>query len=331
MPANLPPQYYEAKKGFESAKTYEEKIEHLQEMLSIMPKHKGTNRLRGDLRAKLSKLRNKAEQESISSKKKGPGFYIRREGAGQVVIVGTPNVGKSSLLDAYTNAQPEIAPYPFTTHIPSVGMMPFKNIQIQLVDTPAISEDFIEPNVINLSRGCDVILLVLDMSSDDVLEHLELPKNKLRNSKVELIIDGIDREYDEAGWIYKKTIVLGNKCDCEGANERLEVLKELYGEDFPIKMISAKKGKGLESLKEMIFDVLDIIRIYPKSPREKIDRDNPIVLPEGSSVIEAAEALHKEFAENLKFARIWGEGRYDGQNIGVDEILHDEDVLEFHI
>lgn len=331
MPANLPPQYYETKKRFESANTYEEKIEHLEEMLSIMPKHKGTNRLRGDLRAKLSKLKDKVEQERRSSKKKSHGFRIRKEGAGQVVLIGAPNVGKSSILAAYTNAKPEIASYPFTTHMPSVGMMPFKNIQIQLVDTPAIGEDFIGPEVINLSRSCDIILFVLDMSSDDVLEHLESPQNKLSESKVKLITNGIEKKSDDPGWAYKKTIVLGNKSDKEGTNERLEVLRELYGEDFPITMISAKEGKGLESLKKKIFDYLEVIRIYPKSPREEIDRDNPIILPEGSCVIDAAEALHKEFARNLKFARIWGKGKYDGQNIGMEEPVHDKDVLEFHI
>jgi len=332
MPANLPPQYYEAKRRFERAKTYEEKIKYLKEMLAIMPKHKGTNRLQADLRAKLSKLKMRAE-ESHSSKKKSHGFHIKKEGAGQVVLIGAPNVGKSSILDAYTNVEPEIASYPFTTRMSIVGMMPFENIQFQLVDIPAISEDFIEPYVIDLVRNCNVVLLVLDMSSDDVLEHLEGPQNILDKSKVTLITNEKDnKRADEPGRVFKKTIVLGNKSDKEGANERIAVLRELYGEDFPIMMISAKERKGLESLKRKIFDALDIIRIYPKSPRDNnVDRDEPLILEKGSCVIDAAEALHKEFAENLKFVRIWGKGKYDGQSIGIDDMLHDEDILEFHI
>jgi len=331
MPANLPPQYYEVKKQFESAKTYEEKVKYLKEMLSIMPKHKGTNRLRGDLRAKLSKLQKRAE-ESRTQKKSSHSFSIRKEGAGQVVIIGAPNVGKSSLLKAYTNAIPDIANYPFTTIIPIVGMMPFDNIQIQLVDTPAISEDFIEPYVIDLVRNCDLVLFVLDMSSDKLLEHFDEPQGKLDKSKITLVINEkkVERT-DEPGRVYKKTIVLGNKSDIQGANERLAILQELYSEDLPVIMISVKENKGLESLKKMIFDSLDIIRVYTKSPRENADRNNPIVLNKGSTVLEAAEDLHREFAENLKFARIWGEGRYDGQRIGVDEVLHDEDILEFHV
>ena len=137
MPANLPPQYFAAEKRFRAAKTIPEKIEALEAMLAIMPKHKGTDKLRADLRGRMAKLSAEAERARATSRK-GTSHYIRKEGAGQAVLVGLPNVGKSQLVAALTEATPEIGEYPFTTRSAIIGMMPFENVQIQLIDLPPL-------------------------------------------------------------------------------------------------------------------------------------------------------------------------------------------------
>ena len=117
MPANLPPDYKAAERRFREAKTTEDKIAALQEMMAIIPKHKGTDKLRADLRRRLSKL--KAEQAQPSKKgRKGPSYHIPKEEAPQVALIGSPNTGKSAFVTATTNATPEVANYPFTTRVP---------------------------------------------------------------------------------------------------------------------------------------------------------------------------------------------------------------------
>ena len=162
MPANLPPPYFEAEKRYREGKTAEKKIEALEEMLTIMPKHKGTDKLRADLRKRIAKHKSDARQ------KKGPAkgvtaYNIEREGAAQVIIVGPPNVGKSSIVAALTNAKPEVADFPHTTWKPTPGMANFENIQFQLIDTPAVPTEFIDPGLTDLLRRTDIIVVVVDI------------------------------------------------------------------------------------------------------------------------------------------------------------------------
>ena len=98
MPANLTPEYFKAERWFRTATTNEEKILAVERMLAVMPKHKGTDHLKADLRRKLSKLK-----ESPAKKGKGKHadiFYVQRSGVGQIVLLGTPNCGKSSIVGA---------------------------------------------------------------------------------------------------------------------------------------------------------------------------------------------------------------------------------------
>src|SRR5512138_3814223 len=170
MPANLTAQYKEAEARYRAAVGYEEKLEALREMLALLPKHKGTEKLQADLRKRLSKLEDE-EAHVAKSGHRGPDVgHVKREGAGQWVLLGPPNAGKSSLLAALTHAHPEIAEYPFTTRLPQPGMMPFEDVLVQLVDTPAVPAGHTEAWLPNLARNADGLLLVLDVAADDLEE-----------------------------------------------------------------------------------------------------------------------------------------------------------------
>jgi len=337
MPANLTPQYLKVRKEYELAKTTEEKIAALNEMLAIIPKHKGTDKLRASLRTNLSKLKKEEQQSRSKGGRRTDEYHIKRQGPGQAILVGAPNVGKSKILDSLTNANPEVADYPFTTQKPIVGMIPFENIHIQLVDTPPVIDGAILPQVAEIIRHTDLALLVVSLGSDDALEEIESVRSGLEQANVKLTLEAFEEdkieEYSEEELLLNrvKTIIVGNKSDLENASERLDVLRELYAEEFPVISISAETGDGLNQLKEQIYKLLDIIRVYTKAPSKPVDKTDPIILPKESTVIDAAEQLHKDFASELKFARIWGQGRYDGQSVSRDEILGDEDILEFHV
>ena len=329
MPANLPPQYYEAEKRFRLARTDKEKLAILKEMWAIMPKHKGTDRLQGELKAKLSQLK----KEMQTKKKSGKSFYshhIEKEGAAQVVLIGLPNVGKSQIVTSLTNATPQVASYPFTTREPLVGMMPFKDIKIQLIDTPPITEEFIEPWLPEIVKYADYVILVVDLGKEEVLNQINVILKRLEQSKVKLTAKEEENDVLNAHF-YKKTMIVGNKNDIPDAEEHLEVLKDLHGDNFPLLSISAKEREGLQELKRKIYEELAIFRVYTKESGKSADMDDPIVLKKGSRLIDAARVIHKDFAFKLKYAKVWGSSKFDGQKVDRNHLLEDGDVVEFHL
>jgi ribosome-interacting GTPase 1 len=329
VPANLPPHYFEAEKRYRAASTPQEKIRAIEEMIRIMPKHKGTDRLHGDLKKKLSKLRAEAQKKQ-SGGKRGYHYHVEKTGAGQVALVGPPNCGKSKLLDTLTNAAPEVADYPFTTRMPTSGMMRFENVQIQLVDLPPISRDFTEGWVFSIIRNADVIFLVLDLSDHDLLEVWDMVFEELRKAKI--VPEGRSTpEGVEPGFILKKALVIGNKSDLPEAIENGSVLDELYGNLFDILRISALSVESAKDAAQKGFELLDVLRTYTKTPGKPPDLDDPVILKKGATVLDFAEQIHKDFRQKLKFARIWGKDKHDGQKVQRDYLVVDGDVIEFHI
>lgn len=327
MPANLPPQYHQAEQRFREARTIPEKIEALEAMLAIIPKHKGTEHLQGDIKRRMAKLRAEAEKKGG---RRGFSMAVEREGAGQVVLVGAPNAGKSSLVSRLTNARPEVADYPFTTRRPVAGMMPYENIQIQLVDLPAISPEYMEPWVPGLVRPADLVLLVADLGRMDMIEQVDAVEGILEGGRITLAGDP-GKAPAEAGRSAKKTLLVANKADVSGAADALEILKEFYAGRCPILEVSAREGKGLEELKAAIYGALGILRVYTKPPGKEASLGAPVVLPVGSTVLDFAAAIHKDFASQLKYARIWGKGLYEGQKVQRDFALREGDIVELHI
>ncbi|MFW5940636.1 MAG: GTPase [bacterium] len=325
MPTNLPPEYYDAEERYREAQTPEEKVSRLEELISTVPKHKGTDHLRADLRRKLSELKKAGQRPKTVSRHESV-FHIDREGAGQVAVIGPPNSGKSSLVDGLTNATPQVAVYPFTTWEPTPGMMPFENIQIQLIDTPPLSEEHIEPELLDLIRRADLMLLVIDIQ-DFPIEQLEesmallrrhniVPRHQYQQESFERYVSAIP------------LLVLVNKVDDESCQEDYQVFCELLDGEWPLLPVSLKSGFNVEQLKRTLFEKLEIIRVYSKPPARDADLNAPFVLKQGSTVETFAAKVHQDFVKNLKAARMWGAGVFDGQMVGRDHVLHDGDIVE---
>ncbi len=324
MPANLPPQYFEAEKVFRAAKTAPEKIAAIEDMLAIMPKHKGTDHLRAELRARIAKLTQSMGMKAAIHRES---MLIDKEGAAQVVVIGLPNAGKSQLVSSVTNASPAVADYPFTTHTATPGMMEFENIQIQLIDTPPLVPQAIEFWLPHMLLRADALLVFVDLSIDP-LAQVKTIISELGNMRI-----GIGIEKAEEGVVLnqKKALIAGNKIDLPQARQNYKALEDKYGNKIPIIAISAKAGVGLEELKRRIYQMLDIIRVYTKAPGGKPDLNDPIILNRGSTLADAAAQVHKDFLQELKYARVWGSGKHDGVMVKRDHVLQDGDVMELHI
>jgi ribosome-interacting GTPase 1 len=323
VPANLTPQYHDAEERFKQATEHGEKVEALREMIALLPKHKGTEKMLADLRQRLSKLEREPEHAPRGPRRADPG-HVRREGAGQWVLLGPPNAGKSSLLAALTNASPEIADYPFTTRTPQPGMMEFEDVQVQLVDAPAVAAGRTEPYMTNLVRNADGVLLVLDVAADDVDASARLLLDLL--SKARIWPRSCPRPPDASPFLLVKPVfALGNKCDQDDGTFAA-LAREAVGADLPFFSVSATQGDGLERLRELLFRELNRIRVYGKEPGHKPDMDRPYVLPEGATVRDFALHVHKELAERLKFARIWGHAKFDGQQVDRHHVLADREL-----
>ena len=325
MPANLTPDYYKAEKWFKSATTTEEKILALEEMLAVIPKHKGTDHMRADLRKKLSKLKE------VPVKKGGAKhvdiFYIPKSGAGLVVLIGTPNCGKSSIVGLLTNAKVNIADFPYATNAPVPGMFKFEDIQIELVDMPPITAEYSAPGQVGAYRNCDLIAIVIDLSSD-IQEQLDVSLDFLDSRRL-LINETTDTEDKQGNKLGKKAFCIGTKCDL-APDDAFEKLKLLCDRNFEFVKLSTKTLHGTEALAKDLFKLLNIIGVYTKKPGKKADMTDPFTLPAGSTIYDLARAIHRELAEKLKYARIWGTGVHPGQNVQRTHILCDKDVIELH-
>ncbi|UCD70540.1 MAG: TGS domain-containing protein [Syntrophobacterales bacterium] len=330
MPANLPPQYFEAERQYREARSIPEKIKAVESMLAIMPKHKGTDKLRGQLRSKLSKLKLELEKKGGIGRREYV-FNVKREGTAQVLLLGFPNVGKSQLVLALTNANAEVGDYQFTTRKPIPGMMPFENIQIQLVDAPPINFEIGEAWLSPMVRNADALIIMVDLDGDPVAQ-MEEVLAKLEGMRIkpigfgdEIIHAGEERFFEQ-----KRALIAANKLDLDGVRGQYEMLRERFGRSFAVFPLSAQRGIGMEDLKRGIFEALDIMRVYTKPPGKEPDFSEPVILKKGSTVEDAAYSVHKDFVRKMKFARIWGSEKYQGQMVKKDYMLQDGDVIEFH-
>jgi len=323
MPANLTPMYRKAEETFRQAKTTAEKLAALEEMYSLLPKHKGTEKMQADIKRRISKLREAGEQT------KAHGgidlFHVDKHGAGQFVLLGTPNSGKSALVGSLTKAHVTVAPYPFSTHAAVPGMMPFEDIQIQLVDLPPVTAEGPMPGMVGALKAADGIILCVDLAAD-VLEQMEVCMGLLGARG----IVPLGRQAPEGG-VAKRMLIVGTKVDLPGAADNFQALKELHGGVAPMVAVSTETSEGLGEVPRQCFRLLDVIRIYSKEPGKPPDREKPFVLPRGSTVLDLAGTIHHDMAANLKRARIWGSNVYEGQPVPREHVLSDRDIIELHV
>jgi small GTP-binding protein len=330
MAANLTPQYLEAEAEYKKAQTAEERLACLKKMYTLLPKHKASEKLQADLKTKMSDLKKEVEQEKQHPKKASVSYKIPKQGAGQYVLVGAPNTGKSRLLTRFTRATPEVAPYPFTTREPHAGMMQWEDVHVQLIDLPPVTPDFMESYISSMVRSADAALLMVDLADDDGPFAVESVLERLAQTKT-ILAGQLPASHDDLSIQYIRTLLVANKIDADGAADRLEVVREMFGQRFPIHVISAEHGAGMEELRDAVYKFLNVLRVYTKQPGKPPDMTSPFTCPIGSTLINMAELVHRDFVEKLKSARIWGTGVFDGQSVGREHVLHDKDVVELHI
>ena len=330
MALNLTPQYHEADAKYRAAKTPEEKLAALEEMWRELPKHKSSEKMQAELKKKLSAARKAVQQGG----KKGPArvdpFHIPKSGAGQIALIGTPNVGKSSIVGGLTNANVTITDYPFATPVPVPGTVPYEDVQIQLIDTPPVTAEHVAAGFPGLWRSADALIVVADLSSDSILEDVETCLSHIAERHIELT-DGPRELPDEPQATLKVPgLVLANKIDVPGARDTLVMLREFFGNRVRIEPLSTRDAGQMACLPELLFKLIRVIRVYAKPPGKKPDLDEPFVLPVGGDVHELARKVHRGLEQRIKSARIWGHSVADGQNVHLDHLLHDRDIVELH-
>ncbi|AHF80442.1 OBG GTPase family GTP-binding protein [Thermococcus paralvinellae] len=385
MPTNVTAEYLAAEEEYRNARTIAEKIRALEKMYATVPKHKGTEKLRLQIKRRLAELRKELEKQQAQRKGGGYSFSVKKEGAAQIVLAGLPNVGKSSLLRQLTGVDTDVADYPFTTVEPIPGMMKHKDVQIQVVEVPGLVEGAalgkgMGTQLLAVIRNADAIAIVIDLSQDPIkqmgiiLKEFERAGIKLnkRRPRIEIkkmpyggiIINGQENikgdieevmkmlreekihsaeitvkepvtleEFADAlddSLVWRRAIIIANKGDAPGSKENYEKLVKAYGDRFKIVPVSAEKGINIDAVKDALYELADIIRVFTKSPGEE-PAYPPIALKKGSTVLDVAKRIHKDFAKNFKYARVWGKSvKFPGQRVGADHVLEDGDIVEIH-
>lgn len=345
MPANLSPEYKAAADAFRKARDPLERLEHLREMLRVIPKHKGTDHLQADLKRRIKELDEEVTGPKKGGARGGPALMVRPEGAAQIALVGPPNSGKSLLHDRLTGSRARSGPYRYTTQYPEPGMLRWEDVYFQLVDLPAIAAEHPLPWLAGSLQTADACLLVVDLSDPDCLQQVAAVQAELALRRTSLVTRWpgesgtadpeakVPATDDDVFALGLPTLLLANKADLlEHAETDLEVLAELEEPHFPVMLVSAKTGLGLGELGSWLWRALGLLRVYTKAPGKPAERDRPFTLRVGEqTVADAARLVHRDMARTLKFARVWGPSvTADGQHVGREHRLADGDVLELH-
>jgi hypothetical protein len=328
MPANLTPQYQKSEVEYRRAQSAEERTECLQRMLQLIPKHKGTEKLQADLKTKLKESRAELQAEK-SAPKATKSHRIPRQGAGQVMILGAPNAGKSRLLAELTNAEPNVADFPYSTHETLPGMMPWEDARVQLIDTPPITAAHIEPYLVGMTRAADLALLCFDGSSDDAPEQTADVVRQLSDRKT-LLSEETGFDEDDLSIVHVKTLLVITRGSDPDADTRIEFFAEMVTTPFETVIVEFDNEESREALRTCIFKALGVMRVYTKRPSKPAEFTDPFTIPLGSNVEDVAAQVHRDLVETLKFAKVWGQSAHDGQIVSREHVLCDKDVVELH-
>ena len=346
MPTNVTADYKKAEEAFRNAREPADKLACLKEMLRTIPKHKGTEHLQADIKSRIKLLTEELSGPRKGGRRSGPTYVVRPEGAAQIALIGPPNAGKSTLHDKLTGSHSQQGPYPFTTRHPIPGMMPYEDIHFQIIDLPPITADYFEAWMINALQPADAALLVIDVTDPDCVDQAATVLEKLADRKVILsetwpgpvpdtyaspasATPGADN--DNPFVIELPTALVGNKSDLDPEPAEVHILEELIGRGFPALPVSALTGAGLDDIGRLLYPALEIVRVYTKVPGHAADDDRPFTVRRGQTIADVARLVHKDIAAGLKFARVWGDEVFDGQQVGPDHTVADGDRVELHV
>lgn len=325
MPANLPPDYFAAESALRAASTPQAKLEALERMLAVMPHHKGTDHLRAELRSRMAKVGQELSRQHAGGH--ADAYTVHREGAGQVALVGAPNAGKSALLHALTGAAARAGEYPFTTQLPQPAMMPFEDIQVQLVDLPPVSPGATPAWLRGLVGAADLLLLVIDLDTDPTTD-LQLVRAELEALHAGPRLPGQEATGHEP-LKSRPALIVGTKLDLPAAEDGAELLRLEIEDHLPLLLTSAASGVGLDALRARIVEALNVVRVYAKPPGRPPDLTRPFVLVRGSTVEDLADVVHHELRQKLQYAVRWPAGSAP-LRVGHQYELRDRDVIELH-
>jgi len=305
MPINAHPDYFNAETEYYDANTDEDRLIALEKMTRTMPKHKGAETLRRNLRTRYKKL--KQELQKKAKKKAGSKKGIKKEDM-QAAIIGLTNSGKSSILKALTNARPKIASYGFTTTEPEIGTLHYKGCNIQIIDLPPIASEDFELGIMN---NTDTLLIVVE-KIDEIKPTLAAIKNKETAKKPKIIIF--------------------NKIDLYDEETKRKISETLKSKRYKFVLTSIVGDQGIEELKEKILNTFDIIRIYTRHPGKKRELDKvPIILKPNSTLQDVAEKILHGYSKKIKYTKITGpSSKFTNQKVGLKHIVKDKDIVEFY-
>ena len=336
MPTNLTPEYRRVEAAYRKASDPAEKLTLLKQMLSVMPKHKGTDHLQAEVKSRIKELIEELRSPG-KAKRSGPSHVLRPEGAAQIALIGPPNTGKSALHAELTGSHAMIGPYPFTTAEPLPGMLTFEDVHLQLVDLPPISREHPLPWIVNALQPADACLLVTDLATNDCIEACAEVIDVLHERRIRLAPQwsvaqpGEQAEIDPFA-LTLPTLVVVNKCDLlDDVAGEVAVFLELLGAEFPWLAVSVETGERLDEIGAWLFRALEIVRVYTKTPGKPADADKPFTVRRGETVRDVARQVHQELGERIRFARIWGSATFDGQQVGPEHPVTDRDVVEIHV
>ena len=337
MPANLSPGYKAAEAAFRQASEPGERLERLREMLRTIPKHKGTEHLQADIKTRIKQLTEELAAGRKGTSRSGPSHVVRPEGAAQIALLGPPNSGKSTLHDRLTRSRAEAGPYPFTTRFPQPGMIPYEDVNLQLVDLPPITDQYTVPWIVNALQPADAALVVVDIGEPDCLDQLTGLLSSLASRRITLVpewerthgAEAAEDGLEDPFAIRLPTVLIAAQADrVPNVEEELEILQELLEIRYPSMAVSARTGDRLDALAKWLFEALEVVRVYTKAPGRPPDYGQPFTVRRGDTVHDVARMVHQEIADSLRFGRLWRNTSTNGRQVGRDYQVADRDVLE---